>query len=141
MNSYETQHNGIQRDEEYLENLKREIHEFEQEKERIRRVMGELGGRKYSSRDLTINIIFAVATVGILLGQVIFHFDSILSIEIAIFLVSLKIILMIHAQHKHNHFMFWVLNTIEYRLNDTHKLVDSVHTNVAAMKAKVKEQD
>ena len=115
------------KEEEYLDLLKKEIQEFEQEKEKIRRVMGDLGGTKYSSKDLIVNVVFGVLVVGLLVAQLFFQtFDSLLSIELAVFLVSIKIILMMSAQHKHNHFMFWVLNTIEYRINDTYKLIKKV---------------
>lgn len=115
------------KEEEYLSHLKKEIQEFEQEKEKIRRVLGDLGGTKYSSKELVVNVVFGVLVVGLLVAQLFFHaFDSLLSIELAVFLVSMKIILMMSAQHKHNHFMFWVLNTVEYRMNDTYKLIKKV---------------
>lgn len=116
----------------YLQELQNEIKEFEKEKERIRKIMGELGGKKYASRNLIINIVFIALAVGLLISQFIFHlFTSITSVEIAIFLVTIKIIWMIHAQDKQNHFMFWILSTIEYRMNDMYKLIKELkHTSV-----------
>ena len=43
------------------------------------------------------------------------------SVEIGMFLVSIKIIWMIHKQAKVEHFQFWILNSIEFRLNDVSK--------------------
>ncbi len=41
------------------------------------------------------------------------------SVEIAVLLVSMKIIWMIHKQQKVEHFQFWILNTIEFQMNNT----------------------
>jgi len=40
-----------------------------------------------------------------------------MSMELALLLVSLKIIWMIHRQSKVDHFQFWVLNSIEFQIN------------------------
>jgi hypothetical protein len=40
-----------------------------------------------------------------------------LSMELALLLVSVKIIWMIHRQTKVDHFQFWVLNSIEFQIN------------------------
>ena len=37
--------------------------------------------------------------------------------------------LMIYLQHRHNHFMFWILNTIEYRLNELDKSIKNMEKN------------
>ena len=42
---------------------------------------------------------------------------TIISIELALFLVSLMIIWMIHRQSKVEHFQFWVLSSIEFQIN------------------------
>ena len=45
------------------------------------------------------------------------YLPTTLVLEIAVLLVSLKIIWMIHTQSKVDHFQFWVLNTIEFQIN------------------------
>jgi hypothetical protein len=49
-----------------------------------------------------------------------------ISLEISVLLVSIKIVWMIHSQHKYNHFIFWILSTIEYRINDAGKRVQNI---------------
>lgn len=39
-----------------------------------------------------------------------------LPLEIGVFLVSVKIVLMIDSQQKADHIQFWMLNTIEFRI-------------------------
>jgi hypothetical protein len=45
------------------------------------------------------------------------------SIELGVLLVSVKIIWMIHKQARVEHFQFWILNSIEFRLNEITKSV------------------
>jgi len=42
-------------------------------------------------------------------------------IELATVTLSAKIIYMIHLQMKINHFQFWILSSIEWRINETIK--------------------
>jgi len=41
-------------------------------------------------------------------------------------LVSIKIIWMIHKQGKLEHFQFWILNSIEFRLNDVSRRMKDI---------------
>ena len=43
--------------------------------------------------------------------------EWLLLLEVAVLLVSLKIIWMIHKQSKVDHFQFWILNSIEFQMN------------------------
>ncbi|MDA3870799.1 MAG: hypothetical protein PF551_00425 [Candidatus Marinimicrobia bacterium] len=105
--------------------LKEELKEFKEEKEKIRKLVGEIGGKNTVKRDKTISAIFIVAIILLFIVDILRHLlhidiplPPLFSIEIGILLVSMKIIWMIHQQSKVNHFEFWILNSIEYRLND-----------------------
>jgi hypothetical protein len=39
-------------------------------------------------------------------------------LEVAVFLLSLKIVWMIHLQMKLHHFQFWILNSLDFRVNE-----------------------
>jgi len=45
-------------------------------------------------------------------------------------LVSIKIIWMMHKSTKVEHFQFWILNSIEFRLNDVAKQVRQLEKTV-----------
>ncbi|MFQ3620524.1 MAG: hypothetical protein SNJ78_06215 [Spirochaetales bacterium] len=110
-----SQRNISDRERELLE----EIKEFNRERDRIRRLIGEIGGAKYSKRDNIINIVFLAIILLFFISEIITQWlPTFISIELGILLVSIKIVWMIHAQQKYNHFVFWVLNTIEFRTND-----------------------
>jgi len=122
--------------------LKAELDQFKQEKEKIRQLMGQIGGKHQQKHDTIINWIFIVAISLIAINDISHHIfgfhtpiPSMLSLEIAVLLVSVKIIWMMHKSTKVEHFQFWILNSIEFRLNDVAKqlrklehTVDRYHT-------------
>jgi hypothetical protein len=126
--------------------LKAELDQFKKEKEKIRQLMGQIGGRHADRNDRRINIFFIVAISLIALNDFLHHvagfhtpIPSLLSLEIAVLLVSVKIIWMMHKSTKVEHFQFWILNSIEFRLNDVakqlrhlEKTVDKYHTEERA---------
>jgi hypothetical protein len=108
--------------------LKEELEQFRREKEQIRKVVGRIGGKASAKRDKVINVAFVLAIVTLFSLDFLRHLLGIsvplaplLSIEVGLLLVSLKIIWMIHKQAKLEHFQFWILNSIEFRLNDVAK--------------------
>ena len=96
--------------------LREELEHYRAEKERIRRIVGQIGGQPSLRRTRLFNV--AVLTIvallfladlarepfGLLAGIV----PPFVLLEIAIFLLSLKIVWMIHLQMKLHHFPFWI---------------------------------
>lgn len=108
-----------------LKTLQKELEQFRQEKEKIRNIVCQIGGVKATKRDRMINIIFLLSLAALFLLDVLRHFlgihialPALFSLELGILLVSIKIIWMIHKQAKVEHFQFWILHSIEFRLND-----------------------
>ncbi len=110
---------------EETEALRTELEHYKRERERIRDIVGQIGGKTTRRRDFAVNMIFLVLVIGA------FGFDLVRSfagweipylpphiwLEIAVLLVSLKIIWMIHMQMKVDHFQFWILSSIEFQIN------------------------
>lgn len=116
------------------EELLRELEEFEAEREKLRDILGRIGGQSFSKKDTWINITFLVLILGLFLLEVITHaIPTNLSLELGVLLVSVKIVFMIHTQQKVNHFQFWILNSMEFRMNDIAKRIRS-------LEKKLKEQ-
>lgn len=116
------------------EELRQEIDEFNREKERIKQLIGRVGGTSYSHKDNIFNTILLIVVGLVFILEITayfvpaFHFlPSFISIEVSVLLVSIKIVWMIHSQHKYNHFVFWILNTIEFRLNDLGKTTKALN--------------
>lgn len=119
--------------------LLEELEQFRKEKERIRYLVGQIGGKSSQKRDHMMNVVFIAAMAALFLLDLLrhlFHVDvplpQMFSIELAVLLVSIKIIWMIHRGTKVEHFQFWVLNSIEFRLNDITKRLRKLDKKISA---------
>lgn len=117
--------------------LKAELDNFKREKEKIRKLMGQIGGKEQAARDKWVNIAFILAIGLLALNDLLHHLagvhvpiDTEFSLVIAILLVSMKIIWMMHRSTKVDHFQFWILNSIEFRLNDVAKQLRNLDKTV-----------
>ncbi|MBT3278490.1 MAG: hypothetical protein HN370_03850 [Phycisphaerales bacterium] len=118
--------------------LQNELENYRQEKEKIRVLIGQIGGSGKESRWekrfhwLMIGLLATLLAVDILgavnPGWKLLPFQ--VSLEIGVLLVSLKIIWMIQRQTKVDHFQFWILNSIEFRLNDIAMRIRTLETNI-----------
>lgn len=118
---------------EELAALRAELEDYHKEKEQIRQVIGAIGGATSNRKEKTFNFILICILLAILVLDILRHFfnvdvviSSMFSLEIGVFLVSLKIVLMIHKQAKVEHFQFWILNSIEFRINSLAKKLRSI---------------
>ena len=113
--------------------LDEELQEFEAEQEKVRKVVGQIGGSISPKREKFITFAFLLALIVIFALDLSRHLFGIggesaplFSLEVAVLLVSMKIIWMIHKQSKVEHFQFWMLNSIEFRLNEVSKQLREV---------------
>ena len=102
------------------EALRRELEEFKAEKEKIRQLVGQIGGIESVEKDRKINFIFLIIVALLFAFDILRHIFK-FALEIGLLLVSIKIVWMIHKQTKVEHFQFHVMNSIEFRLNDLSK--------------------
>ena len=104
-----------------LKDLKEELEHFEQEKERVRAIIGKIGGVPVFRTKLINALFVAVIVVSVFLSIVGGDKLRILMIELATITLSLKIIYLIHCQMRVNHFEFWILSSLEWRLTELMK--------------------
>ncbi len=105
--------------------LRQELEHYKHEKERVRKILGEIGGSNSKKKDQIINISFLLIVLLLFVFDIFRSFVPValpelppfISVELAVLLVSLKIVWMIHMQTKIDHFQFWVLNSIEFQVN------------------------
>ncbi len=109
--------------EDEIDDLKHELKHFQKEKERVRAIIGKIGGTpKYGTKFINILFIIAVAIpvlISIFAGERV----RLLMVELATVILSVKIIYLIHSQMHVNHFEFWILSSIEWRINEMTKLI------------------
>ena len=117
--------------------LQEELESFRREKEKIRNVVGQIGGVRSAGVDKMVNIIFISAIAVLFFLDVFRHISHLqiplpplFSLELGMLLVSIKIIWMIHKQMKVEHFQFWILNSIEFRLNELSKQIRQIQEHL-----------
>ena len=118
-------------------NLQEELKQYKKEKEQIRELLGKIGGKVSSRNDKVITIVFSCALILLFIIDTARHllrihipFPPLFSIEIGLLLVSIKIIWMLYKQTKVEHFQFWILNSIEYRINDISKRLQRIEKDI-----------
>ena len=101
--------------------LKEDIEEFLKEKERIRKIIGKIGG-KYTFKTKLINLFWVILVIAVFIFSVYMRATArLIMIEVGVLLISIKVIYYLHQQAKVNHFQFWVLSSIEWRINEVVK--------------------
>jgi len=117
--------------------LTEELRQFKEEKEKIRKLVGQIGGKSLLKREKYVTRFFVILIVVLFGLDVCRHFmhmniplPPLFSLEVAVMLVSVKLIWMVHSQTKVEHFQFWILNSIEYRLNDMSKDIKKIQDDL-----------
>ncbi len=106
-----------------ISDLRHELEQFQKEKDRVRAIIGKIGGVP-KFRTKLINVIFIFLIVVSVIGSIIGGDKlRLLMIELATVTLSMKIIYMIHYQMRVNHFKFWILSSIEWRINEMAKQI------------------
>ena len=104
-----------------LQELLEEIEAFKREKERVRAIVGRIGGiPSFNSR--LANIIFTILVIVSLVASI-FVEDKLryAVIDLAIGIISFKIIYIVHQLMRANHFELWILSSIEWRITEIHR--------------------
>jgi hypothetical protein len=100
-----------------ISDLRAELKHFEQEKERIRVIIGKIGGVP-RFRTKLVNVVFIALIIAAGVVSVVCEKLRLLMVELTTVMLSVKIIYLIHCQMRVNHFKFWILSAIEWRINE-----------------------
>ncbi|MBD3271637.1 MAG: hypothetical protein GF384_03755 [Elusimicrobia bacterium] len=109
--------------EEELADLTHEIEEFKKEKEKVRAIVGQVGGvPTFNSR--IFNMVFALTVIlGLIISLITGETIRFAMIEFVIAALSAKIIYMMHLQARVNHLQLWILSSLEWRIDSLIKQV------------------
>ncbi|MBD3426482.1 MAG: hypothetical protein GF409_04565 [Candidatus Omnitrophica bacterium] len=101
--------------------LESEIRNFEQERENIRRIIGKIGGAP-TKKGRLINAVFIVMVLAVFAMSIIWGGRvRFFMIEVGILLLSIKLIYFLESHIRLNHFQFWILSSLEWRLDKIDK--------------------
>lgn len=112
--------------EEEMKDLRHEMESFKKEKERVRAIVGKIGGMPRLNTRI-FNIIFlCLIVICLVLSLVSRGTLQLAMLELAIAALTGKIIYLMHNQSRVNHFQLWILSSLEWRLNEILKEVKEI---------------
>ncbi|NIZ46342.1 hypothetical protein PVA44_06435 [Entomospira nematocerorum] len=107
---------------ELLEHYHEEIQEYKAEQDQVKSMMGAIGGSHADRKEKLVSILLILILIlTFSLGYIIPGFSKFLAIELGILLVSIKVMIVMHQQQKMQHFQFWILNSIEWKITRLEK--------------------
>lgn len=96
-----------------------EVEKFNRDRQRIRLALEHLGGKRNGFADRVANVVFEVGVLFLFILRFVFKsIGDMLSLELGLLLVSVKILWMMRSQERYQHFLFWMLHSIEFRQNE-----------------------
>ena len=101
--------------------LKEDLNEFLKEKEEMRDIIGKIGGSNNSQYRLMTTLFAGIILVIFVTGIILRRLSRTLTILLSILIAAFKIIWMQQQSQKSMHFQFWILNSIEIRINELDK--------------------
>lgn len=114
-----------------LEDLRKELENFQKEKERVRAIIGKIGGVP-KTRVRLVNTLFIVIVVSCVIVSIVAGEKwQLPMIELATVTLSVKIIYLIHAQMRIAHFEFWILSSLEWRINEVMKQIRQLRKDLS----------
>jgi hypothetical protein len=116
--------------EDELEDLRKELESFQKEKERIRSIVGKIGGVPRTQARLINALFIIIVAVSVIISVVGGKDWQLLMIEIATVTLAIKIIYLIHTQMRVNHFEFWILSSLEWRINEIMKQLREIRKQI-----------
>ena len=116
--------------EEELQDLKKELENFEKEKERVRAIVGKIGGVPKTQVRFVNALFIAVVAISVVVSILAGEKWRLLMIEVATVTLSIKIIYLMHEQMRVAHFEFWILSSLEWRVNEVMKQVRQLKKDI-----------
>ncbi|MGL4534245.1 MAG: hypothetical protein ACRC0V_08295 [Fusobacteriaceae bacterium] len=113
------------------EQLWEEIEEFKREKQQIKEMVGEIGGAESHQNKLVNILLLAIIVMVLITGLALKKIDIIVTLEVAILLGIFKIIWTLYENKRVDHFQFWILNSLEFRINEIHKKVKNIEKELS----------
>ncbi len=128
----------IRRAEAELEDLKKELENFQQEKERVRAIIGKIGGVPSFNTRLFNAIFIIIIVVSLIISFIGGSRVQLTMIEVALVAMSAKVLYLMHCQSRVNHFQLWMQSSLEWRINEMMKMLRRMDGNNPASTPKDK---
>ena len=91
------------------------------EKEELREVIGKIGGNNNPQAKIVTTLFVGIVLIIFVTGIILKQLSPTTTLLLLILILSFKIIWMQQQTQKSMHFQFWILNSIEIRINELDK--------------------
>jgi len=105
------------------EHLEEELHEFQKEKETVRHIVGQLGSGNQKQNKIISKVFLVLIFTLLAMGLAFKKTDITLTLLVVILIALFKLIWMIYESQRTNHFQFWILSTLEYKISEIDKRI------------------
>ena len=114
-----------------LKDLSREeMEQFINEKEKIRQIVGRIGGQPTTISKVFTVLMIVFIIVTLIAAPFLPERLELPAVEVGIVLLSLKIFFFLQNEAKVTHFQFWMLSSLEWRMNDMAKRLARIDENI-----------
>ena len=111
--------------------LKEEFDQYGKEQREWRKIIARSKIQQNAKLFDLVNNILLGLIIALFLAQLTFRpMGDFFSLELGLFLVSLKIFMMIHASSRFNHFQFWIMHSIEQRVEAINERLDKIEGKI-----------
>lgn len=110
-------------DERNIDDLIEELESYRNQRKELDAIVRQIGGKGSAKRTRILNVLFIVALTVLFSLDVLRHFVEFtyipenLSLQVGVVMISLKIIWFAHKRNQVEHFQFWIMNSLEMRIN------------------------
>jgi hypothetical protein len=95
--------------------VKEEVEQYRKEKEKIRKLLDSISSTKNGILNKVMDYGFILLLILLVFARFVFGIvDNILSLELGLLLLSIKIIWLIKIQNNYNHFIFMIMHTLDH---------------------------
>ena len=126
-----------------IKDLQEELEDYKNQKKKVENLVNMIGGKKGFKFTLFIDRLLIIVLFLILILDLLHYFigytivPPLLTIEIGILLVSIKVLWIAHKRTQSEHFMFWFLSSLEARVNNTNEELIKLRNTINQISEKI----
>lgn len=107
-----------------------EMEQFVHEKEKIRQIVGQVGGNPTPMGRFTSVFLIVLIAATLIAAPFLPQDYELPAVEIGLAILSFKIFFMLKNEAKVTHFQFWMLSSLEWRMNDMSKRLAKMESDL-----------
>ena len=94
-----------------------ELQSFLEQKEQIREIVGKIGGKPTTIGKVTNIAMLTAILITLFAAPFLPEHLELPAVEVGLVLLSIKLFIFLHQEAKVIHFQFWMLSSLEWRMN------------------------